>query len=150
MIEDQDNHDAGLALRHHVKEVLNRLSTAQDEDRDRLIEQLGILSAHASQAPSPLQLADMLLDFLCQCMTDKDTAEDLRGSYASNDGDCDIPHLRSAIIDMEREFAPWLDEQSDTVGVVRPTVPEQTKPANRAGRREVVKKGRAGRGTAVA
>lgn len=140
MIERQEDYDAGQALKPHIQEIYRKLAQGPgDEERNKLIEQYAVIQPTYSQAPTALQLADLLLDFLCSCMTDRASADALRQSYASDEGGCDIPHLRLAIDDMDEVFAGWLDDQSDLVGVNRPEPPERPQPANREARRQTAR-----------
>jgi hypothetical protein len=137
MIERQEDYDTGQALKPHILDIYRKLAQSPgDEERAKLIEQYSILQPNFSQAPTALQLAELLLDFLCACMTNKEAAEALRRSYASDEGGCDIPHLRVALDDMDEVFSAWLDDQSDLVGVNRPEPPV---PVNRESRRQTAR-----------
>lgn len=137
MIERQEDYDAGQAIKPHIQEIYRKLAQSPgDEERSKLIEQYSILQPTYGQAPTALQLADLLLDFLCACITNRDAADALRRSYASDEGGCDIPHLRVALDDMDDVFSAWLDDQSDLVGVKRPEPPQ---PVNREARRKTAR-----------
>jgi hypothetical protein len=134
MIERQEDYDAGQALKPHIQEIYRKLAASPgDEERAKLIEQYSIIQPTYGQAPTALQLADLLLDFLCACMINRDAADALRRSYTSDEGGCDIPHLRVALDDMD---SAWLDDQSDLVGVKRPEPPA---PVNREARRQTAR-----------
>lgn len=140
IIERQEDYDSGQALKPHIHEIYRKLAQSPgDEERNKLIEQYGVLQPTFAQAPTALQLADMLLDFLCSCMTDRAKSDHLRRAYVSDDGPCDIPHLRMALDEMDEIFSKWLDEQADTVGVIRPELPERPQPVNREARRQTAR-----------
>lgn len=137
MIERQEDYDAGQALKPHIQEIYRKLAQSPgDEERNKLIEQYSVIQPTFSQAPTALQLADLLLDFLCSCMVNRSEADVLRQSYSSDDGGCDIPHLRLALDEMDEVFSSWLDDQADLVGVKRPEPVERPEPINRAARRQ--------------
>lgn len=139
IIERQEDYDAGQALKPHILEIYRKLAQSPgQEERDKLIEQYAILQPTYTQAPTALQLAELLLDFLCSCMVDRSAADALRLSYNSDDG-CDIPHLRLALDDMDEVFSQWLDDQSDFVGVNRPEPPAKPEPAARTARRQTAR-----------
>lgn len=140
MIERQEDYEAAQALKPHIQEIYRKLAASPgEEERNKLIEQYAVIQPTYSQAPTALQLADQLLDFLCSCMTDRSGADALRQSYTSDEGRCDIPHLRLALDDMDVVFSAWLDDQSDFVGVKRPEPPERPQPANREQRRQAAR-----------
>lgn len=139
IIERQEDYDAAQALKPHILDFYRKLAQdPSDEERTKLIEQYSVLHPTYSQAPTALQLADLLLEFLCSCMTNREDAEKLRRAYTDDDGPCDIPHLRIALDDMDEIFSAWLDDQADTVGVKRPAL-EKPEPANRQARRETAR-----------
>lgn len=141
MIERQEDYDGGQALKPHIQEIYRKLNQSPgEEERNKLIEQYSIIQPTFSRAPTALQLADLLLDFLCACMVNKTGAETLRQSYNNDDGGCDIPHLRLALDDMDNVFSQWLDDQSNLVGVTRPEPVERPQPANREERRAAARK----------
>ena len=137
VIERQEDYEAGQSLKPHVQELVRRLSDTDardDEERTRLLEQYKTVQPVFAQAPTALQLADYLLDFLASCATSPDQRQRMFEQYHSNEGSIDIPHLRTAVNAMDTAFTAWLDEQADIVGVRRPELPEP-QPVNRAARR---------------
>jgi hypothetical protein len=141
MIERQEDYDAGQALKPHIQEIYRKLSASPgEEERGKLIEQYSVIQPTFGRAPTALQLAELLLDFLCSCMTDKSSADELRTSYNDDGGECDIPHLRLALDEMDEVFSTWIDEQSDLVGVARPEPVERPEPVNREARRATARK----------
>lgn len=141
MIERQEDYEAGQALKPHIQEIYRKLNQSPGEDeRVKLIEQYSVLQPSFARSPTALQLAELLLDFLCSCMLDKSDADTLRKSYNSEDGGCDIPHLRVALDDMDDVFSAWLDDQSNLVGVNRPELVERPQPVNREERRKAARK----------
>lgn len=141
MIERQEDYDGGQALKPHIQEIYRKLNQSPgEEERTKLIEQYSILQPTYARAPTALQLAELLLDFLCACMLDRSSAEALRQSYNNDDGGCDIPHLRVALDDMDAVFSQWLDDQSNLVGVTRPEPVERPVPVNREARRATTRK----------
>lgn len=141
IIERQEDYEAAQAIKPHIQTIYRKLSSnVAEEERNKLIEQYGVLQPTFSQAPTALQLAELLLEFMCSCMIERTDAEDLRAAYISDDGPCDIPHLRMALDDMDETFSSWLDDQADFVGVQRPELPERPEPANREQRRGAAKK----------
>jgi hypothetical protein len=137
VIERQEDYDAGQALKPHIQELYTQLAKRPiGEERDKLIEQYKTIQPVYSQAPTALQLATFLLDFLANCMIEADDRQALSEAYHTDDGPVDIPDLRRALDEMDEVFADWLDAQSDFVGVQRPELPERPEPvANRADRR---------------
>lgn len=156
MIERMEDYESAQALKPHIQEIYRKLTQSPgDEERNKLIEHYAVLQPTFAQAPTALQLADHMLDFLANCMTNRAEAEALRRSYSDDTGGCDIPHLRLALDEMDEIFAAWLDEQSDVVGVKRPEPAERAEP-NRTARsqparaKKTLGKGAAKRVTAAA
>lgn len=149
VIERQEDYEAGTALKPHVQELYLKLAQhPSDEERDKLIDQYRTLQPVYSAAPTVLQLATYLLDFLCSCMIDRADAQTLSEAYNTDDGDVDIPHLRRALDEMDSAFADWLDAQADFVGVQRPELPEPV--PNRAAKRAAGRTSTAKKTAAVA
>ncbi len=136
IVLQQENYDAGQALKPQVLDLIDKLSRdLPSAERNELVSQFAALQPVYSAAPNPLQFAQSILEFLCSCLIEDGAGDKLRAAYWSNDGVMDLPHLRQALRDMDEIFADWLDEQSDLTGVVRRTVPETPEPANRTARR---------------
>lgn len=152
VIERQEDYDAGQALKPHVQEMYLKLAQQpSDEERDKLIDQYKTIQPVFAQAPTVLQLAAFLLDFLASCMVDPQQGQVLSEAYNTNDGAVDIPHLRRALDDMDENFADWLDEQADFVGVRRPELPERPEPvANRTEKRAAARRPAAAKKTSSA
>jgi hypothetical protein len=137
MIERMEDYEGAQSLKPHIQELYRKLTqNPSDDERNKLIEQYSVLQPTYGQAPSALRLADEMLEFLCSCITDRSKADELRKSYADEEGGCDIPHLRLALEDMDEVFTAWLDEQSDVVGVKRPEPVERPEPVKRTGRQQ--------------
>lgn len=149
MIERMEDYESAQSVKPHIQEIYRKLTQSpSDEERNKLIEQYSVLQPAYSQAPTALRLADMMLDFLCNCMIERPEADKLRRSYSDDDGGCDIPHLRLALDEMDEIFTTWLDEQSDVVGVKRPEPAERPEPASRTTRpRPTAAKKAAGKST---